>query len=258
MKEDCISLALHPSGFHIVLGLADRVAMMNILNDDLEEYKPIPIKGCKEIQFSNGGQYFACTHQNVVQVYKFYTGETQNDFYFKGHGHHVKSISWLEDDTGFVTCGNDSVIFLWKLYPDKLGGDDTIETSRAGLPIWKFEQKNYTFECVTVYHPEPSETDKAAEPCVFATCTDKSVRKIKTVTEKKDAVYTSKAKEVGRYYEEGTKYNQVVMSSQGKFLAVGGSEAEKPAAIQLFRPNFDKAVEVQAHSKQINRLKLNF
>lgn len=85
MKEDCFSLALHPSGFHIVLGLSDRVAMMNILNDDLDEYKSISIKQCKEIQFSNGGQYFACQNSQNIQVYKFYTGETQNDFYFKGH-----------------------------------------------------------------------------------------------------------------------------------------------------------------------------
>jgi len=151
----------------------------------------------------------------------------------------------------------DSYVYLWKLYPDKVGGDDAIETSRAGLPIWKFEQKNYTFDCVTVYHPEPTETDKGSEPCVYATCTDKSIRKIKTITEKKDAQNNWKSKEVGRY-EEGTRYNQVIMSSQGKFMAVGGSEAEKPAPIQVFRPNFDKAFEVQAHSKQINRLKLNF
>ena len=39
MKEDTLSLALHPSGFHLVLGLQDRVAMMNILNNDLDEYK---------------------------------------------------------------------------------------------------------------------------------------------------------------------------------------------------------------------------
>lgn len=59
-NEDTYSLALHPSGFHIVIGFSECIRMMNILNNHLVQFKSIAIKNCKEIQFAHGGQYFAC------------------------------------------------------------------------------------------------------------------------------------------------------------------------------------------------------
>ena len=84
-QEETYSLALHPSGFHIVIGFADCVKMMNILSNNLEPFKSIQIKNCKEIQFSHGGQYFACQSAQSIQVFKFYTGESSPDFFFRGH-----------------------------------------------------------------------------------------------------------------------------------------------------------------------------
>jgi cilia- and flagella-associated protein 57 len=114
--EETYSLAIHPSGFHLVVGFGECIKMMNILNNALVSFKSISIKNCREIQFSHGGSYFAAQNGQNVNVYKFYTGETSNDFFFKGHSNFIKSISWLEDDSGFVTCGWDSSIYLWKLY----------------------------------------------------------------------------------------------------------------------------------------------
>jgi hypothetical protein len=84
-SEETYSLALHPSGFHIVVGFGECIKMMNILDKSLVSFKSIPIKSCREISFSHGGQYFACQNGNYVSVYKFYSGETSNDFLFKGH-----------------------------------------------------------------------------------------------------------------------------------------------------------------------------
>lgn len=46
---------MHPSGFHIVISTHDDVKMMNILDNRLECYKELGIKGCKVVEFSNGG-----------------------------------------------------------------------------------------------------------------------------------------------------------------------------------------------------------
>lgn len=35
--------------------------------------KELPIKGCRDVQFSNGGQYFAAVNSNTVHVYNAYT-----------------------------------------------------------------------------------------------------------------------------------------------------------------------------------------
>ena len=55
-----MSVAFHPSGFHIVVGFAEKIRMMNLFQDSLKEYKTIPIKSCREIAFSHGGHLFAC------------------------------------------------------------------------------------------------------------------------------------------------------------------------------------------------------
>ena len=48
-------MAVHPSGFHMVVGFSDSVRMLNILQEELQEYHRINILGSHEIKFSNGG-----------------------------------------------------------------------------------------------------------------------------------------------------------------------------------------------------------
>ena len=55
-------MAFHPSGFHVIVGFTDKIRMMNIFSKGLKTFWDIPIKGCREIRFSNGGHLFACTN----------------------------------------------------------------------------------------------------------------------------------------------------------------------------------------------------
>jgi len=159
----------------------------------------------------------------------------------------------LEDDTGFVTCGSDHSVFLWKLYQDKQADDTNAVDTRVGQPVWEYKQKNNSFNCVAIYRPDGDDPD----PVVYATCTDKSVREIKTTTTKKETTTTIAARESASY-TEGTTYNQVLTSFQRKFLVCGTADQDRPASIQIFRQNFEKVLEVQAHSKQIQRMALSF
>jgi len=59
-NDEAYSVAFHPSGFHLIVGFTDRVRMMNVFSKSLKSFHVIPIKGCREIKFSNGGQLFAC------------------------------------------------------------------------------------------------------------------------------------------------------------------------------------------------------
>lgn len=92
---------------------------MNILDSSLVCYQDLGIKNCKEIQFSNGGQYVACQSGSNIVVYKFYTAESPPEFTFKGHQASVKKIAWFEDDTGFTSCGWDNLIMMFRLFPQK-------------------------------------------------------------------------------------------------------------------------------------------
>lgn len=40
-------------------------------------------------------------------MFNFYTGECKSDMAFKNHKGKVKSISWFDDDSGFVSAGLD-------------------------------------------------------------------------------------------------------------------------------------------------------
>ena len=82
---------------------------------------------------------------------------------FKAHLGLIRSIAWLEDDTGFISSGWDASIYMWKLNLDEG------ETN----PIWDYKLKNVNFTCVQSFRAEGSK-----DPCVYATGTDKSIREL--------------------------------------------------------------------------------
>ena len=113
--EPLQSIAFHPSGFHLLAGMSDKLRMMNVFSSSIERYKEIPIKMCREVKFSNGGHFFAAANGHVVSVYNFYTGENPPHMNFKGHSLKIKRISWLKDDTGLISMATDGSIFEWRL-----------------------------------------------------------------------------------------------------------------------------------------------
>ena len=62
--EEALAVTMHPSGFHIVVALLDKILMMNILSKSLNSFKSLPIKNCREVRFSNGGHLFAAAVGN--------------------------------------------------------------------------------------------------------------------------------------------------------------------------------------------------
>ena len=76
---------------------------------------------------------------------------------FKNHKGKVKSVSWFEDDSGFVSAGLDGMIYIWDL-------------KNSNNPEFFFKNKGTNFSCV----------DKAPESVkkVYACGTDKTLREI--------------------------------------------------------------------------------
>lgn len=81
--EECLTVAFHPSGLHLVVALQDKINVMNVLSSGFSPVKTITHKGCNEIKFSNGGHLFACVvNQSHIHIYNFYTMETNNRLQF--------------------------------------------------------------------------------------------------------------------------------------------------------------------------------
>ena len=132
--------------------------MMNVFSEKkLSTFKEIPIKSCREIQFSNGGHLFACVNIYSIQIYNFYTGENPSNMIFNEHEGKVRCISWAEDDSYFVSAGWDGRIYVWNIKNNQ-------------KPEYYFESKGTNFSSVAKMPFSHS---------VFSVGTDKTVRRRK-------------------------------------------------------------------------------
>jgi len=70
------SIALHPSGFHLLVGTSDRLRMYHLLHGDIALAREVAqLKQCRDVQFSHGGHLFAVAHSKTVTLFSTYTCE---------------------------------------------------------------------------------------------------------------------------------------------------------------------------------------
>lgn len=86
-QEEPFSLAMHPSGLHIVVGFADKLRLMNLLMDDVRTCHELPVKQCREVKFSDGGSMFSAVNGNVITIFDFNTCDKLADL--RGHNSKV-------------------------------------------------------------------------------------------------------------------------------------------------------------------------
>jgi cilia- and flagella-associated protein 57 len=249
-QEEALSVAFHPSGYHIVVGFTDKIRMMNVFSEKkLSTFKEIPIKSCREIQFSNGGHLFACVNVYTIQIYNFYTGENLSSMIFNEHEGKVRCISWAEDDSYFVSAGWDGRIYVWNI-------------KNNSKPEYYFDSKGTNFSCVAKAPGMNS---------VFAVGTDKTVREISykmkeeknetsvsaMIATEKETKYPLETKEKTRY-ESYINYSQICLLNNGRGVIVGTADDDRPGMIQVFRLDMDVVADIQAHSLPVERMKLSF
>lgn len=110
-QEEPYSLAMHPSGLHLVVGFADKIRLLNLLMDDVRPCHEISIKQCREVKFSNGGSMFAAVNGNVVTVFDFNTYDKLADL----RGHNSKVILILAVAKGFTIDRIQPLTFILSL-----------------------------------------------------------------------------------------------------------------------------------------------
>jgi WD40 repeat protein len=115
-SEVPLSVAFHPSGLHIIAGFYDSMRLMNLLMGEIRPYKDFTIKGCREVQFSNGGQYFAAANALLIQVYQTFTCDLVATIPHKGK---VTSLHWSQDDTSIYSTAQEGGVYQWFLKDGK-------------------------------------------------------------------------------------------------------------------------------------------
>lgn len=121
--DECLAIAFHPSGFHLLVAGQDKIQICNILSNEIKVPQggngTLSIKACSEIRFSNGGHLFACAagqSTKEIHIYNFYTGECHKSMQYTGHTAKVRSIAWFENDMGFASTAADGNIYFYDLY----------------------------------------------------------------------------------------------------------------------------------------------
>lgn len=238
--EECLTLAFHPSGLHLVVALQDKICMLNVLSEGLsQQNKILPVKGCGEIAFANGGHLFACTANlnKDIYVYDFYTADCPQTMMFVGHVSRVMSIAWFDNDMGFASCGQDGNIYFFDLYqPGEPGKRNLAEDSR--------NQRDVKFTSVANLPNRPYQfLAVGSEKCLYTEC--------------KDMMYIPRATndnpnpgpEVPRIPHT---LSQLIIHISGKIFFAGVGNLNNgpsvPGAIQVWKLPFEKASEMQAHA----------
>ena len=70
LMDQTWSVALHPCGTSMVVGMTDKLRVFMILKDDILEAATLSIRKCDVISYSHGGKYFAAVNPrtNNIQV----------------------------------------------------------------------------------------------------------------------------------------------------------------------------------------------
>jgi cilia- and flagella-associated protein 57 len=112
LPSDPTCVALHPSGFIVLVATKARVKLYNIGMTKLITMSDIPgIKHCKVARFSNGGQYFACS-SGITNIVIYSTFQSQHLHTLVGHIAFVRGLDWSADDSKLYSVGADGGTYL--------------------------------------------------------------------------------------------------------------------------------------------------
>lgn len=136
IRDEVLAVALHTTGNYFVASFYTCIRFFNIFPKEIEEYHQLKVQGSTELKFNSFGSLLAVQKGNSVLVYNFFTGVLHENYVFTFHKAHVKSISWLEDDSGFVSTAADSSIAVWRL--PRLMASVPGE-KHVNRPVWTYE-----------------------------------------------------------------------------------------------------------------------
>ena len=243
-QEECLAVAFHPSGLHLIVAFGDKISVCNILSNKIWPFKTITLKMCSEIKFASGGHLFACAAKNEVLVYNFYTVDSPPHMLFTGHLNRVSSIDWFENDLGFTTCGQDGNIYFY---------DDLYQIGeKSGLRNMNMDKnrKDVRFSCVVNIPGKPYQFLAVGnEQTIYTECEQIKVPPRPTID---GAQRPPELPQIDR------QISQLAFHNAGKvfFAGIGDTTQVRPGAIQIWKMPLEKFYEVQAHSKPVSRMRI--
>ena len=116
-----LALSLHPSGLYVVIAFTEKVKLASILLDDISVNKEFNIRGCTDIKFSRGGNYFAAANGANVCVFNTFSFALVSTL--RGHTARVRSLNWLHLDSRLMTVGQEGNVYVWNAFTGARSSD---------------------------------------------------------------------------------------------------------------------------------------
>lgn len=110
-KDKMTCLAIHPSGYYLVLGFVLYTRICTVLYNGLKDRQILEPKNCSKVCFSYGGHMLVLASETVIDVYDFMTFDKLARL--EGHAGLISSVAWKDDDTRIVSCDVLGVICEW-------------------------------------------------------------------------------------------------------------------------------------------------
>ena len=146
---------------------------------------------------------------------------------YREHRGPVKSIVWMDDDTGFISAGRDDhQIILWRLKPKIFKENDPNRAKPGNLEeegkvkIWSHKQGTTQFFDCQVREEDPDKNGEPKKIVVFTASRDGAIREL--------LEGRSRAK-----YETGYQYSQLRLMHGHKAFFAGVSNPNIPGAIHV-------------------------
>ncbi|KAK3567777.1 hypothetical protein QTP86_026459 [Hemibagrus guttatus] len=219
-QEESHSVALHPSGLFILTGFSDKLRLMNLLIDDIRNFKEFTVRSCRECVFSHGGHMFAAVNGNVIHLYS--TTTFDNILNLKGHSGKVRSVVWSADDSRVVSCGMDGAVYEWNALSGQRESESVL--------------KSCSYTGVALSHATRSIL------AVGNDCTLKEIQDCQVLRE---------------VSSDDVMYTAIVMTRSGRALFTGTSSGTI-RAIKYPLPMQKDWTEYQAHSAPITKMVITF
>ncbi|OHT09912.1 hypothetical protein TRFO_04468 [Tritrichomonas foetus] len=229
--ESVYCVSFHPDGLSMLIGFGDKLRLCSVFYDDIRIVKDFPIRGCRCVKFSNGGQMFAAVNGSKIQIYSALTYQLINTLH--RHSATVHDLIWGECDTVIASVGNDGAMYIHR--QDNASRDESYTTAQ------------------TTYYSITASPDFSS---LYICGSDNSTNN----KDQTNAGNNNKIKEIqnGQVVREmffGTAHKQIVMSNNGQMLFSG--DAAGRIYSYALSIGGDK-IAMNVHEKQVTSMAISY
>lgn len=117
LQDEPISIAVHPSGIYLAVATKESVKIYSAMVNSLRLFWESPIKCCRSLSFSHGGQYLAVvqvTHVTVLNVWSYEQVYKLVPTDKSGTASYLDA-AWSQNDAYVVTWTVNGLVNLWRV-----------------------------------------------------------------------------------------------------------------------------------------------